>query len=158
MPRDPYYAIDPEIFLQTWYEGLEGNLNNHSIEVARDINVHLRKELEEMRSNKVIGSSLDAEVDIYCNDENYQALEELKDELRFVFITSDARIHLLSEKPKEATDINKSLAIMVIKSTYQKRVRCWHHREEIGENEALKDLCGRCIENVEGEGETRVFA
>ncbi|MDC0239818.1 isoleucine--tRNA ligase [Candidatus Thioglobus sp.] len=151
-------ASNESVFLQTWYEGLEGNFNNQSIEVARDINTHLRKELEEMRSNKVIGSSLDAEVDIYCNDENYQALVELKDELRFVFITSDARIHLLSEKPKEATDIDKSLAIMVIKSSHQKCVRCWHHREEIGDNEAYKDLCARCIENVAGEGETRVFA
>jgi len=151
-------ASNESVFLQTWYEGLEGNFNNHSIEVARDINAHLRKELEEMRSNKVIGSSLDAEVDIYCNDENYQALGELKDELRFVFITSDARIHLLSEKPKKATDIDKSLAIMVIKSSHQKCVRCWHHREEIGENKAHKDLCARCIENVTGEGETRVFA
>ena len=151
-------ASNESVFLQTWYEDLEGNFNNHSIEVARDINAHLRKELEEMRGNKVIGSSLDAEVDIYCNDENYQALAELKDELRFVFITSDARIHLLSEKPKEATDIDKSLAIKVIKSGYQKCVRCWHHREEIGENKAHKDLCGRCIENVEGEGETRIFA
>jgi len=151
-------ASNESVFLQTWYEDLEGNFNNHSIEVARDINAHLRKELEEMRGNKVIGSSLDAEVDIYCNDENYQALAELKDELRFVFITSDARIHLLSEKPKEATDIDKSLAIKVIKSSYQKCVRCWHHREEIGENKAHKDLCGRCIENVEGEGETRIFA
>ena len=151
-------ASNESVFLQTWYEDLEGNFNNHSIEVARDINAHLRKELEEMRGNKVIGSSLDAEVDIYCNDENYQALAELKDELRFVFITSDARIHLLSEKPKEATDIDKSLAIKVIQSSYQKCVRCWHHREEIGENETYKDLCGRCIENVTGEGETRVFA
>ena len=151
-------ASNESVFLQTWYEGLEGNPKNHSIEVARDINVHLRKELEEMRRDKVIGSSLDVEVDIYCSDENYQALGELKDELRFVFITSDARIHLLSEKPKEATDINKSLAIMVIKSNYQKCVRCWHHREEIGEDEAHKDLCARCIENVAGEGETRVFA
>ena len=47
-------------------KGLEGNFNNHSIEVARDINVYLRKELEEMRRDKIIGSSLDAEVDIYC--------------------------------------------------------------------------------------------
>jgi len=151
-------ASNESVFLQTWYEGLVGDFNNSAIDSARDVNVHLRKELEEMRRDKVIGSSLDAEVDIYCNDENYQALGELKDELRFVFITSDARIHLLSEKPKEATDINKSLAIMVIKSSHQKCVRCWHHREEIGENEAHKDLCGRCIENVAGNGETRVFA
>ena len=151
-------ASNESVFLQTWYEGLVGDFNSSAIDVARDVNIHLRKELEEMRRDKVIGSSLDAEVDIYCNDENYQALGELKDELRFVFITSDARIHLLSEKPKEATDIDKSLAIMVIKSSHQKCVRCWHHREEIGEIEAHKDLCGRCIENVAGKGETRVFA
>ena len=151
-------ASNESVFLQTWYEGLIGDFNNSAIDIARDVNVHLRKELEKMRRDKVIGSSLDAEVDIYCNDENYQALGHLKDELRFVFITSGARIHLLSEKPKEATDIDKSLAIMVIKSSYQKCVRCWHHREEIGENEAHKDLCGRCIENVAGEGENRVFA
>lgn len=151
-------ASNESIFLQTWYEGLIGDFNSSAIDVARDVNIQLRKELEEMRRDKVIGSSLDAEVDIYCNDKSYQALGELKDELRFVFITSDARIHLLSEKPKEATDIDKSLAIMVIKSSYQKCVRCWHHREEIGENKAHKDLCGRCIENVIGEGETRVFA
>ena len=151
-------ASNESVFLQTWYEGLVGDFNSSAIDVARDVNIHLRKELEEMRRDKVIGSSLDAEVDIYCNDENYQVLGELKDELRFVFITSDARIHLLSEKPKEATDIDKSLAIMVIKSSHQKCVRCWHHREEIGENEAYKDLCGRCIENVTGKGETRVFA
>jgi isoleucyl-tRNA synthetase len=151
-------ASNESVFLQTWYEDLVGEFNSSAIDVARDVNIHLRKELEEMRRDKVIGSSLDAEVDIYCNDENYQALGELKDELRFVFITSDARIHLLSEKPKEATDIDKSLAIMVIKSSHQKCVRCWHHREEIGENEAHKDLCGRCIENVAGKGETRVFA
>jgi len=151
-------ASNESVFLQTWHEDLVGDFNSSAIDVARDVNVHLRNELEEMRHDKVIGSSLDAEVDIYCNDENYQALGELKDELRFVFITSDARIHLLSEKPKEATDIDKSLAIMVIKSSHQKCVRCWHHREEIGENEAHKDLCGRCIENVAGKGETRVFA
>jgi len=151
-------ASNESVFLQTWYEGLVSDFNSSAIDTARDVNVHLRKELEEMRRDKVIGSSLDAEVDIYCNDANYQALGELKDELRFVFITSDARIHLLSEKPKEATDIDKSLAIMVIKSSHQKCVRCWHHREEIGENEAHKDLCGRCIENVVGKGETRVFA
>jgi len=151
-------ASNESVFLQTWYEDLVGDFNSSAIDVARDVNIHLRKELEEMRRDKVIGSSLDAEVDIYCNDENYQALGELKDELRFVFITSDARIHLLSKKPKEATDIDKSLAIMVIKSSHQKCVRCWHHREEIGENEEHKDLCERCIENVSGKGETRVFA
>ncbi len=151
-------AANESVFLQTWYKDLVGNLNSSAIDTARDINVHLRKELEEMRRNKVIGSSLDAEVDIYCNDKKYQALQELGNELRFVFITSDARIHSLADKPNEANDIDQSLAIMVNKSGHQKCVRCWHHREEIGEHDIHKELCGRCIENVAGEGELRVFA
>jgi isoleucyl-tRNA synthetase len=151
-------AANESVFLQTWYEELVGDFSSSSIDAARDVNTHLRKQLEEMRGDKVIGSSLDAEVDIYCDDEKYQALQELGNELRFVFITSEARIHLLTDKPNEATDIDQSLAIMVNKSGHQKCVRCWHHREEIGQNVSHKTLCGRCIENVAGKGESRVFA
>jgi isoleucyl-tRNA synthetase len=151
-------ASNESIFLQTWYEGLEGDFDNSVIETSRDINTHLRKELEEMRRNKVIGSSLDAEVDIYCKDENYQNLLGLKDELRFVFITSEARVNKLSDKPSDAKEINNSVAIKVYKSKHQKCVRCWHHRPEIGQNKTHNDLCDRCIENVSGKGEKRVFA
>ena len=151
-------ASKESIFLQTWYEGLDGNFENRSIEVARDINISLRKELEQMRRDKVIGSSLDAEVDIYCTDEVYNALLELKSELRFVFITSEASIHLIKDKPKDAVDVDEKLALRVKKSSYEKCVRCWHHRIEIGENKLHKDLCDRCIENVSGKGENRVFA
>jgi len=145
------------IFLQTWYEGLVGNFDSPAIEASRDINTHLRKELEEMRGNKVIGSSLDAEVDIYCDQVKYKALFELKNELRFVFITSDSNLYQLSDKPDDAKEIDSSLAIKVSKSDHQKCVRCWHHRPEIGQNKAYEDLCGRCIENVSGDGENRVF-
>jgi isoleucyl-tRNA synthetase len=151
-------ASQKSVFLETWYEGLKGNFDNMAIETARDINTHLRKELEEMRRNKDIGSSLDAEVDIYCDQKNYQALLELKNELRFVFITSEANLHELSNKSTDAKEIDSSLAIRVRKSVHQKCVRCWHHRPEIGENKSHIDLCGRCIENVSGEGEHRIFA
>ena len=151
-------ASKESIFLQTWYDNLEGNFHNKAIETARDINTHLRKELEEMRRNKVIGSSLDAEVDLYCGQEHYQDLLELKNELRFVFITSEANLLELKGKPADAKEIDSSLAIRVRKSVHQKCVRCWHHRPEIGENKDYVDLCGRCIENVSGEGEHRIFA
>ena len=151
-------ASNESVFLQTWYEGLEGNFDSPVIESCRDINTHLRKELEEMRRNKIIGSSLDAEVDIYCKDENYQNLLGLKDELRFVFITSEARVNELSSKPSDAKEIDSSIAIKVYKSKHQKCVRCWHHRPEIGQNKMHNDLCDRCVENVAGKGENRVFA
>jgi isoleucyl-tRNA synthetase len=151
-------ASNESVFLQTWYEGLEGNFDSPVIESCRDINTHLRKELEEMRRNKVIGSSLDAEVDIYCKDEDYQNLLGLKDELRFIFITSEARVNELSSKPSDAKEIDSSIAIKVYKSKHQKCVRCWHHRPEIGQNKMHNDLCDRCVENVSGKGENRVFA
>ena len=75
-----------------------------------------------------------------------------------MFITSEASIHLIKDKPKDAVDVDEKLALRVKKSSYEKCVRCWHHRIEIGENKLHKDLCDRCIENVSGKGENRVFA
>ena len=83
---------------------------------------------------------------------------ELQNELRFVFITSESNLYEITDKPTDAKEIDSSLAIRVRKSVHQKCVRCWHHRPEIGENESYVDLCGRCIENVSGEGEHRIFA
>jgi len=151
-------AGDNSIFLETWYENLAGEYSNQSIDVARDINTHIRKQLEEMRRDKTIGSSLDAEIDIYCDDTSFEALSELGEELRFVFITSAARVHKITNKPDGALEIGESLAILVNKSAHQKCVRCWHHREDVAQNDHHPELCGRCVENVAGEGEKRVFA
>ena len=151
-------ASDNSIFLETWYEDLAGEYSNQSIEVARDINTHIRKQLEEMRRDKAIGSSLDAEIDMYCDDVAFQALSKLGDELRFVFITSAARVHKIADKPSNALEIGGSLAILVNKSAHQKCVRCWHHREDVAQNDHHPELCGRCVENVAGGGEKRVFA
>ena len=35
--------------------------------------------------------------------------------------------------------------------------RCWHHRPEVGSNAEHPTLCGRCVENVAGPGESRTF-
>ena len=151
-------ASDNSIFLETWYEGLVGGYSNQSIDVAREINSHVRKQLEKMRRDKTIGSSLDAEIDIYCDDTVFQALTALGDELRFVFITSAVRVHKITDKPSDELEIDKSLAILVNKSVHQKCVRCWHHCEDVAHSTEHPELCGRCVENVAGEGEKRVFA
>ena len=151
-------SADSSIFLETWYENLAAGYSDQSIEVARDINPHIRKQLEEMRRDKTIGSSLDSEIDIYCDDASHAALSELDDELRFVFITSAARVHKIKDKPSDALDISEYLSITVHKSTHEKCVRCWHHREDVAQNSDHPELCGRCVENVAGEGEKRVFA
>ncbi len=146
------------IFLQSWYQIPDKSYHNNAIDAARDINPYIRKQMEQMRNDKIIGSSLDAEVDIYCESETYQALEKLGDELRFIFITSYARIHPIDEKTDDCVASTEGVFVKVTQSKHKKCVRCWHHRSDVGKDEAHPELCGRCVENVVGEGEKRKFA
>jgi len=122
----------------------------------------VNKELENLRVAGGIGSNLDAEVGIYCGREIYDVLALLEDELRFVLITSYARIYLAGDPPDEAAHYtlptNDEIWISVYPSEYNKCVRCWHHREDVGSHAEHPELCGRCVENVAGDGEQRLHA
>ena len=48
--------------------------------------------------------------------------------------------------------------VKVTRSGNTKCGRCWHHRPDVGQNDQYGDLCGRCVTNVEGQGETRTYA
>jgi isoleucyl-tRNA synthetase len=152
------------VFLATWYEGLmplaeESPLGRafwDTVLAARDAII---KELERVRVEGRIGSSLDAEVDLYAEETFYHTLRQLSDELRFVLITSYARTHPASERPSEALETEMpGLWVVVTPSSYPKCVRCWHHREDVGTHLEHPELCGRCVENVDGAGEQRDFA
>ncbi|EDN69185.1 Isoleucyl-tRNA synthetase, class Ia [Beggiatoa sp. PS] len=147
------------VLLATWYEGLFPYADEEVKKWAQIIAMRevVYKALEELRTSETIGSSLDAEVDIYCDDALYTQLNALEDELRFVLITSYARIHPSSAKPEEAV-AGEGFWVTAVPSTHQKCVRCWHHREEVGTHTEHPQLCGRCIENVTGDGEQRRYA
>lgn len=152
------------IFLETWYQGLFDPDPNAPFD--RDlwdrilaVRISVSKHLEEARKEGAIGSSLDAELDLYCSPDLAATLAKLEDELWFVLITSYARIHPLEDKPADARDTDlPGLAVEVAPSDHAKCVRCWHHREDVGTDPEHPDLCGRCVTNVEGEGEIRRFA
>jgi isoleucyl-tRNA synthetase len=120
------------------------------------------KQLENLRVDNRIGSSLDAEVSLYCSGELQQNLARLGDELRFVMITSEARVKPLDDRPDSAIAAKltngDSLYIEAGASSHEKCVRCWHHRADVGSDASHPDLCGRCVENVSGDGEPRHFA
>ena len=84
-------------------------------------------------------------------------LGRLGDELRFVLITSAARVHELHEASGNGTELD-GLRLKVAKSLHGKCVRCWHFREDVGADAAHPELCGRCVENLEGGGEQRRYA
>ena len=120
------------------------------------------KELERLRVAGGIGASLDAEVDLYCGRELLDLLAPLGEELRFLLLTSDARVHPVTVPPDDAIHFEISdgdeLWVAVAPSDHPKCVRCWHRRPDVGSHPDHPDLCGRCVSNIEGPGETRRFA
>ncbi len=152
------------VFLETWYEGLfpldrGDSFGRDFWRRVIDIRTAVGKQLEQLRANGVIGSSLDAEVDLYCDEQGAKDLGRLQDELRFVLITSYARVHGLDTRPGEAVDTGvEGVFVRAKASSHAKCERCWHHREDVGADEKHPSLCGRCVENVDGSGEVRHFA
>ena len=87
-------------------------------------------------------------------------MAKLGDELRFVFITSDAQLYQRDGETinvANATDIdNLNVSVSVAQGT--KCVRCWHVRDDVGNHSDHPDICERCYVNVVGHGESRKFA
>ncbi|MEM6998988.1 MAG: isoleucine--tRNA ligase [Pseudomonadota bacterium] len=150
------------VFFEEWYE-LEINDDEAKVRQAKweaifPIRNEVNKELEKLRVDKVIGGSLSAEVELYCNEDVKKQLEFLGNELRFVLITSYARLNDIKQKTAGAIESDvPGLFIKVSASEHNKCVRCWHHRKEVGSNNTHPELCDRCIENVDGKGEIRQF-
>ena len=157
---------DKTIFISTWYEGLTAldesvEMNSAYWEQLIAVRSAVSKQLEQLRNDKVIKGSLTAEVTLYCDDALFNNLNALQDELRFVLITSDATLKPLSDKTDHA--IQSELAGLWISAgatDKAKCARCWHHREEVGQIAEHPELCQRCVDNIDenGEGEVRHFA
>jgi isoleucyl-tRNA synthetase len=117
---------------------------------------------ELLRARGEVGSSLDAEVDVYCTAGHFDRLDALGNELRFVLIVSEARVHKVESAPEGASAAphagRSGVWLRVTPSAAGKCVRCWHHRPDVGVSAKHPLLCGRCEQNVDGPGEKRVFA
>jgi isoleucyl-tRNA synthetase len=155
---------DQTVFTATWYQGLfalpaDDAFDRDFWDRVLAARVAIGPALESARKAGLIGSGLDAELDLYCDEDLYRTLTQLGDELRFVTITSEVRLHAHAERPDTAGDTELSgLAVRVTPSKHPKCVRCWHHRPDVGTHADHPELCGRCLENVAGPGEIRRFA
>lgn len=152
------------VFLETWYSGLvklddDAALNRECWQKIMAVRAAVGKELEKSRTKGDIGSSLNAELELYCNAEFFDVLNQLSDELRFIFITSNAAVMTEDNASEEAiqTEI-EGVKLKVVVSGHEKCVRCWHQRPDVGQHAEHPELCGRCVENVVGDGEHRQYA
>ena len=139
------------VFLETWYEDLaplepEAPYGRAFFDEILSLREQASKSLESLRADEAIGSSLDAELVIHCEESLYTQLEPVADELRFLFINSGTSI-------ARSGDGQTRLEARVSKAP--KCIRCWQHRPEVGSHPDHPEICGRCIENVEGGGEIR---
>ena len=153
------------IFLETWYEGLF-EMDNAALERERwrrviQVRDEVSKSIESVRRDGKVGSSLAVEVDLWLDGGLREAVDSLGDELRFVLITSEARVAGLDVAPADAERIKLEEGEMVLQVTpseHEKCVRCWHYRADVGSDPEHPEICGRCVENVCGAGETRSVA
>ncbi len=113
----------------------------------REIRDAVNKDIEALRADGKVGSSLQANVSLEVNAEDHALLASLSDDLKFVFITS--AIDLIAASAQ---------SIRTKASSAIKCERCWHYRDDVGIDPAHPGLCGRCASNLYGAGEIRTFA
>ena len=116
----------------------------------RTIRDDVMKQLEEVRGTGAIGSSLQAEVELKASGDKFDLLNSLGDDLKFVLITSQAKVVKVASEQEEG--------VVVTPSAAQKCERCWHYRPAVGTHADHPGLCDRCVDNLFGSGEARRFA
>jgi len=139
------------VFLEAWHA-----LPAQSDEVAllarwgrlRELRALTTKRIEELRVAGSVGSSLQAEVTLLATGDDFDLLSSLGDDLKFVLITSAARVE------KSEGEIRVEAAA----SSHEKCERCWHYRDDVNADAAHPGLCSRCVSNLHGEGEARQHA
>lgn len=115
----------------------------------RAVRADLQKVIETQREQNALGSSLQANATIEASESLYADLASLGDELRFVMIVSAVTL-------TRSADGETHLAVTV--SDAPKCARCWHYVPTVGSNAEHPTLCPRCVSNLFGQGEKRLFA
>ena len=144
-------ASDDSIFFHLWHD-FPSNTDSEFVrawEDVRNVRELVNKAIEVKRSEGAVGSSLQAEVDIYAFGSIYDSLVRLGNDLRFVLITSRATVHHREDA---------GVGIEVTPSVHAKCERCWHYRADVGADAAHPQICGRCVSNLYGAGEPRSHA
>ncbi len=124
----------PEGFMDKW----------NKINAVRDA---VKKQLEELRAQKVIGSSLDAEVTLYAEGELFEFLSEVKESLPQVLIVS--KVSLVNANGGKEDEDFAGLGIESKKAEGCKCARCWTYSDTVGKDVNHPDICERCAAVIE---------
>ena len=114
---------------------------------VREIREAVNKEIEVLRAAGQVGASLQAEVRLTLSPVDLALLQSLGADVKFVFITSSITLAQ-----------GDALAIEATATAATKCERCWHYTLDVGSDAAHPGICGRCVSNLHGTGETRRVA
>ncbi|MCX7628225.1 MAG: isoleucine--tRNA ligase [Methylophilaceae bacterium] len=144
---------ESSVFEQVWHTLPDHGLDDERLQAWQTIvamRAQAAKEIEILRADGQIGSSLQAELVFHAASSTYEALASLGEDLRFVMITSAAVVYPVPDETRQK--------IVVRVSSHQKCQRCWHYRADVGVDPGHPHICGRCVSNLYGDGEPRRYA
>jgi isoleucyl-tRNA synthetase len=119
-------------------------------QLIRASRAQVMRAIEALRADGKVGASLQATVAIAAAGPSFDALASLKDELKFVMITSQASVIRASD--------DSEARVTVLPSTAAKCERCWHYSADVGSHADHPSLCTRCFSNVYGTPAGRHYA
>ena len=152
MPPAATGEREANVLFATWYDGLaplDGDVPLSSADFDRllALREQVAKVLEPMRASGAIGAALEAEVTVACGPgADLARLAPLADELRFLLISGDVVV-----QPGEGPGLH----VTAVPTTKPKCIRCWQYRADVGSVAAHPQICGRCVDNLDGDGEDR---
>ncbi len=138
----------------------------------RELRDGVNKVLEQARTEKAIGSSLESKVLLSLSDESAQLSKFISsdndvDELRYFFLASQVELvsistnfttELVSQVELESTAFKldfkgeaAATTIGVVQADGHKCDRCWNYSETVGTHPEHDILCDRCVSAIAGE-------
>jgi isoleucyl-tRNA synthetase len=100
--------------------------------------------LEDARVAKLIGSSLEARVEISAGSEAYGNLAPHRDFLRYLFIVSE--VDLVEPNTELAAD---GINVTIGRAHGEKCERCWNYSTRVSESSKFPTVCERCVTALE---------
>ena len=154
---------DESVLLATWWPLPEIQASKKiDWDAVIALKTDVARELEQLRAAGKLGAPLEAGVDVYLDEVQHRRMAAIGDELRFVLITSSARLLPAAGRPADAvpaTTVAKTGAWITVRvQDAPKCARCWHRRPDVGSDPRHPEICGRCVSNLDGPGETRRYA
>jgi isoleucyl-tRNA synthetase len=147
-PDSVFLSLFPESEPAWEDEGLDNRYRE--LLKIRDL---VNKAIEEMKQSKAIGNSLEAEIIIFCQDEEtVHFLRSFGPALDDLFIVSGTSVEKTAEMyPGSVTDERvPGVAVKVSRTDSEKCERCWKYTPDVGSFGDHPTLCLRCRDVLEG--------